>query len=194
MDVVARKVNKAFQISIIDSKDLNSGGFSRFLIDYCKICNSKLEKMLKKLKFSKEIGAPKETVWKALWDGSNYGKWTSVFAPGSKAISDWKEGSTILFLDGKGNGMYSKIVELIPNRTVSFRHLGIVKNGNEMEETDDSKSWTGCEERYILKETDGKTKLDVTLDSTLEFKDYFQKTFPKALKVVKQISEEQNSK
>ena len=64
---------------------------------------------IKKVYFSTVINASKEKVWNALWDEENYKKWTSPFSEGSCAVSDWNEGSKILFLDGKGSGMYSII-------------------------------------------------------------------------------------
>ena len=69
---------------------------------------------LQKVNFSSLIKASKDKVWNALWDDENYKKWTSVFSEGSHAISDWKEGSKILFLDSNGSGMYSIIAEKVP--------------------------------------------------------------------------------
>ncbi len=39
-----------------------------------------------------EIKAPKEKVWKVLWDDETYGKWTAAFFEGSHAETGWKEG------------------------------------------------------------------------------------------------------
>ena len=69
---------------------------------------------LKKISFSTTINAPKEKVWNVLWNDETYKAWTSVFSEGSCAVSDWNEGSKILFLDGKGSGMYSTIAKKIP--------------------------------------------------------------------------------
>lgn len=142
-----------------------------------------------KLHFSLQINAPKETVWQTLWDDKTYRMWTSVFSEGSYAVSDWEEGSKILFLNANGDGMFSTITKQITNEFISFKHLGIVKNNVEQPADEETKKWSGATETYSLKETKGTTTLLVEMDSNDEFKDYFNKTFPKALESVKIIAE-----
>lgn len=144
---------------------------------------------MKTLKFNTLIDAQPKKVWEVLWNDETYKQWTELFSPGSKAVSDWQEGSTILFVDGSDSGMYSKILKSVPHEMMIFQHLGIVKNGNKIEDTEDAKAWAGSEEAYYLKENNGKTNLDVTLDSTEEFQEFFQESFPKALKKIKELSE-----
>lgn len=134
--------------------------------------------------FSIEIHAPKEKVWEALWKEENYRHWTSAFAEGSHAQTDWQEGSKVLFLDGNGNGMFSIIEKNIPNMQMTFKHLGEIKNG--VETTSD---WGGAIEDYQLSQVGEYTLLQVGLDMTEAFEQYFKETFPKALHIVKQIAE-----
>ena len=145
---------------------------------------------MEKLQFTKTIDAPKEKVWSTLWDDETYRKWTSAFSPTSYAESDWKEGSKILFLDGQGSGMVSKIETLRPNEFMSFKHLGEVKNGVEDTESDAVKQWTGGMENYTLREVDGKTELVVDMDMHEDFKEMFMGMFPKALDQVKALAEQ----
>lgn len=144
---------------------------------------------MEKLQFSAKINAPKEKVWKTLWEDATYRKWTSVFSPTSYADTDWKEGSKVLFLDSKGDGMVSKIETNRPNELMSFKHLGEVKNGVEDTESDKVKGWAGAMENYTLKEADGLTELLVEMDMNEEYKDMFIGMFPKALEQVKVLSE-----
>ena len=144
---------------------------------------------MQKINFSTKINATKEKVWKILWDDETYRKWTSVFTPGSYAESDWKEGSKILFLDGNGSGMVSKIETNRPNEFISFKHLGEVKNGVEDTESDKVKGWAGAHENYTLKQVNGITELSVDIDMNDEYKEMFMKIFPKALEQVKILSE-----
>ena len=139
---------------------------------------------MKKVKFSINIDAPKEKVWATLWNDSTYRQWTSVFTAGSHAISDWNEGSEIKFVDGKGDGMVSIIETKIPNQQMSFKHLGEIKNGVE---TNDN--WAGATENYFLTESNGITELTMDMDMNAEFEQYFSEIFPKALELIKQISE-----
>lgn len=144
---------------------------------------------LKKVNFSTSIKASKDKVWAALWDDENYKKWTSAFSEGSHAVSDWNEGSKILFLDGKGSGMYSTINKKIPGEFMSFRHIGEIKDGVEQPLDEKTKAWSGGLENYTLKEADGTTELNVALDVPGDFMDYFTKTFPVALEHVKKLAE-----
>lgn len=139
---------------------------------------------MKTLKFTTKINAPKEKVWGTLWNDSTYRQWTSVFSKDSHAVSDWKEGSNIQFIDDKGDGMFSIIEKKIPNQQMSFKHLGELKNGVE-----EKKDWTGAMENYFLSEKNGVTELTMEMDSNEEFEKYFSETFPKAIELIKQISE-----
>ena len=145
---------------------------------------------MEKLNFSISINAPKEKVWKTLWGISTYRKWTAAFAEGSDAVTDnWKEGSKVLFVDGKGSGMVSTVAVNKPNEYMSFQHLGEVTDGVEDTSSEKVKGWSGARENYTLKDTGGKTELIVDMDSTDDFKDYFSKTWPLALEQVKRLSE-----
>ncbi|MGB4843254.1 MAG: SRPBCC domain-containing protein [Ferruginibacter sp.] len=139
---------------------------------------------MQKLQFNIQINAPKEKVWEKLWADETYRQWTSVFAPGSQAVSDWQEGSKIYFGDGKGNGMYSIIHKKTENSLMVFKHMGEIKNGEEKES-----EWAGSEETYILTGSGNTTELAVELDVTKDFEEYFNDKFPKALAIVKQLSE-----
>ena len=145
---------------------------------------------MEKINFTTSINAPREKVWKDLWDDDSYRAWTSAFTEGSYAeTDDWKEGSKVLFLSPSGDGMVSKVAANKKNEFMSFEHLGVVKNGVEDTESESVKEWAGARENYTLKEENGKTKLVVDLESTDEFKDYFTKTFPVALEKVKELAE-----
>jgi len=137
------------------------------------------------LKFNTSIKASKEKVWQVLWNDGTYRKWTAVFSEGSYAESDWNEGSEIKFLGPDGSsGMFSMIEKKIPNEEMIFKHLGELKNGVK-----ETKEWGGAMEKYFLTEADGTTALRVEVDMNEEYVKYFVDTFPKALEIVKQLSE-----
>jgi uncharacterized protein YndB with AHSA1/START domain len=145
---------------------------------------------MEKQEFKIAIDAPREKVWNVLWEEDSYRAWTAPFSEGSHAVSDWKKGSKVLFLDGKGMGMVSKIDETIPNEYMSFEHLGSIKDGVEDVSSDEAKSFAGAHENYTLKEAGGKTELIVDMDIDDQYKDYFTQTFPKALAKVKELAEQ----
>lgn len=145
---------------------------------------------MRKIHFSIDIDAPATVVWKTLWEDSCYRAWTAVFSEGSHAVTDWQEGSKVLFLDGKGNGMHSTIKTCIPNVQMSIKHIGCVKDGAELPPDEVGAAWSGAMEEYFLTAASTeKTLLEVIMDSDDAFENYFQTTFPKALATVKAIAE-----
>ena len=144
---------------------------------------------MKTLNFSIQINAPKEKVWNVLWDDITYRKWTSTFSEGSYAVTDWEEGSKVLFLSPGGGGMFSIIAKKVSNKFMSFKHLGTVKGGEEQPEDEETKSWSGATENYSLDDKNGGTELTVTIDITEDHESYFKETFPKALESVKTLAE-----
>ena len=72
---------------------------------------------------------------------------------------------------------------------MSIKHLGTLKNGVEDMDSPETKEWAGALENYTLKNADGKTELVVDMDTTEQYKDYFIKTWPRALDKVKELAE-----
>jgi len=136
------------------------------------------------------INAPREKVWDVLWNDKTYPKWTAPFSEGSLAKSDWKEGSKIYFVNDHGEGMVAVIDKRKDPEIMNFKHLGMIdKNGNEDLESEKVKPWAGAMEKYRLEEENGKTRLTVNMDLEDEYKDYFLKTWPKALDRLKELAE-----
>lgn len=144
---------------------------------------------MKKATFSVQINAPKEKVWETLWNDATYRQWTTVFHEGSHAVSDWQEGSEVLFLGPDGGGMFSKIERMVSNEIMEFKHLGMFKDGEKQPSTEETKAWEGCMENYYLTQTNGNTELRVELDIAEDHEDFFKEAFPKALQKVKELAE-----
>ena len=145
---------------------------------------------MEKINFSTSIKAPKEKVWKTLWDLESYKNWTSAFHEGSYAETEnWKEGSKVLFLSPEGSGMVAIVEANRPNEFMSFKHLGMVNKGVEDTTSDEVKAWSGAHENYTLKEKDGVTELKIDMDITEDFKEMFSQMWPKALNKVKELAE-----
>ncbi|HMI02078.1 MAG TPA: SRPBCC domain-containing protein [Pedobacter sp.] len=144
---------------------------------------------MKKKEFRITIDAPRERVWNVIIGEDTYPIWTAVFAEGSNVETDWKKGSRAIFGDGKGSGMVAEIAENIPYEFLSIRHLGEIINGKEDTTSDRVKEWAGSTENYTLTEKDGKTEWLTELDITEEFADYFDKTWPRSMEIVKELAE-----
>ena len=144
---------------------------------------------MNRLVFSIGINAPSEKVWKTMLEDETYRKWTSAFSEGSYAQTDWKQGSKALFLDPQGNGMIGKIAVHRPNDYLEIQHLGMIKNGAEDFDSDEVKGWAGALETYQIQEADGVSTLTVESDINDDYKEMFEKIWPKALQKLKELSE-----
>lgn len=149
---------------------------------------------MKRLEFKITINTPADKVWHSLWDEENYKNWTSAFCEGSFVITDFKEGSKAHFLSPNGEGMFSKVSINKPFEVMSFNHIGVIKNFEEQPLDDETKSWSGCEEKYQLEETNGQTTLTAWVDVIDKYIDYFNDSFPKGLQKVKEIAEDTSLK
>ncbi|WBV53555.1 SRPBCC family protein [Chryseobacterium gambrini] len=141
---------------------------------------------MEKLHFDIQINAEAEKVWSVLWDDFSFRQWTSAFTEGSFYQGNLKENEIIKFLDPQNHGMFSKIVELIPNQEIKFLHLGEIYNGVEAPQ-----NWGETTERYILTEDENTTHLKVEIQTLEQFKSFFEEKFPDALSNVKHLSENQ---
>ena len=139
--------------------------------------------------FSITIDATPEKIWDVLWDKDTYPIWTRPFSENSTAVTDWKKGSKVLFLDGDERGMVSVVAENIPNKFMSIEHLGLYKDGVEDLESEEVKEWKGAQENYTLKPLDGQTELQIEMDINEKYKEMFNGIWPKALEEVKKLAE-----
>ena len=85
--------------------------------------------------------------------------------------------------------MFSRVAEHRPNEFLSLEHLGVVKDGVEDTTSDEVKQWAGARENYTLRENDGRVTLTIDMDTADDYKKYFEDTWPKALAVLKDLSE-----
>jgi uncharacterized protein YndB with AHSA1/START domain len=145
--------------------------------------------LMKKQEFKILIDAPREKVWDVITGKDTYPQWTAPFAEGSKAETDWKKGSKVIFSSGNGDGMVSEIAENIPHEFLSIRHLGMITNGVEDLDSEEIKKWSGSMEDYRLSDVGGKTEWKVEMDTAGEWEDYMNETWPLALQKAKELAE-----
>jgi len=145
---------------------------------------------MKKLYYRISIEASAEEVWKVLWGEHTYLRWASAFSDDSQVQTDWQEGSKALFVNSDGDGIASKIIKSELGRCMLIRHTGMINKGIEDYTSEKSKEWAGAEESYFLQEVEGHTELLVEADTTDEYEDFFSNTWPKALQIIKSLSEE----
>ena len=138
---------------------------------------------------SVDIKAPKEKVWDVLLNDKFTRIWYAEFSEGSHAETDWTPGSKAIFTDNTGNGLVGKVVVNKPNEILSVQYQGMMRNGIEDFESDESKSVKGGHETYLLSQKDGNTKLSIECDMSEELFESMSKLWDKALQKIKQLSE-----
>ncbi len=148
---------------------------------------------MKKLSYKIDINAPASKVFETMLAPETYKQWTAEFNPTSHYEGGWNKGDKIYFIgiseEGKKEGMVSEIAENIPNKFISIRHYGILDGENEITSGPQVESWAGGLENYSFEENNGVTTVTAEVDTNEEYIDYFDKTWPKALNKLKEISE-----
>lgn len=182
-------ITENFESEQTNPVDIQRQGWQAILNNFKKYVESRNK--LKVLHFDIIINAKAEKVYNTMFNESSWREWTSAFNPDSRFIGKWDKGSRIQFVgtdqNGKVGGMSSIIKENIPYRFVSIEHLNMIEDGKEVTGVDNS--WSGAMENYTFSEINGATTLFVELDSSEEFMDYFNTTWPKALNILKSICE-----
>jgi hypothetical protein len=145
--------------------------------------------VVKKIQFKTNINASCEKVWEALWKDENYRAWTSIFSEGSYMKSDWKEGGQAEFHSPTGEGLFSEIARMVPHLEMSFRHIGVIRDGKRVTDDPGARVWTGALETYHLRPNGRSTELEVVMDITEDQEDYFRSSFPRALQKIKELAE-----
>lgn len=144
---------------------------------------------MERLEFTIRIKATVEKVWSVLWDDKTYREWTGAFCEGSYAVSDWNEGDKIHFMAPNGEGMNSIIETKIPNEYMAFKHIGEIKDFEELPLNDETKKWSGYMEIYKLTPDGEFVILTSMVDVIEKHIDYFKDAFPKGLEKVKELAE-----
>lgn len=145
---------------------------------------------MKTLTYTIEIQADKDKIWQSLWEGENYTKWTTPFSEGLYIEREsFSEGSEIRFFAPNGDAMISKIVNLQPNEYVAFEHLSMMHNGEISSFNKDGET-NQYFESYRLVDNENSVTLVAKVDTLESEEKSMDKTFLKALQIVKQLSEQ----
>jgi len=148
---------------------------------------------MKKLNYSIAINAKAENVFTTMLSKPTYEKWTAAFNPTSTFEGSWNKGDKIYFIgtdeNGKKGGMVSRIAENIPNQFISIQHYGMLDGDTEITEGPMVDSWRNALENYTFSENNGITTIAVETDTSEEYADYFNETWPKALEILKDLCE-----
>lgn len=185
------QITEEFEPETSNSHEMQRSGWQAILDNFKKYIETNNKYEL--LKFSIDIQAPVEKVYKCVLAENTYNQWTKAFNPTSHYIGSWDKRSVIRFIGEDGNGevggMISRIRENIPNKFVSIEHLGIIKKDKEVLSGPEVADWAGVLENYKWTAKGNHTFFEACLESNQEFKDYFLDTWPKALIKLKELCE-----
>lgn len=142
---------------------------------------------MKKLQFSIEINASKESVWATLWDDTSFRDWANIIDEGTYMKGAMEEGKEIQFLSSvNGYGVTSLIEKLDLNAFVLFRHSADTQANGQQER---EKEWTGGAESYSLTEKNRITTLTVNTEVPEELEELFRVRLPQSLVRIKTLAE-----
>ncbi len=143
--------------------------------------------MMKTLRFSIRISAPKEIVWKSLWGDTSFRDWADTIDEGMYMEGTMKKGSEVHFMSSvNGYGVKSLVEKLVPHAYVLFRHKADTK---ELGKKERAKEWTGGWESYALTENNGTTTLTIETEVPAEQEETFDTRLPRALERIKALAE-----
>ncbi len=142
------------------------------------------------LHFEVTIQTTAENLWNCLWLPENYKLWTSKFCAGNYyETTAFEAGSDIRFLTPNGQGMYSVIETLVPNKSLTFKHKGEISNFENEDNTDGSQLWKDARERYEITENAKLLTLKVTVDTLEMYANHMNRMFTDALADLKALAE-----
>ena len=188
----ATLIDEIFKPEHTNSDELQHAGWQSILNHFKEYAERYEDRDI--LHFEIMIEAPADKVYQVMIDAKRYIEWTSVFNPKSHFKGSWDKGKKIIFLGedpntGDTGGMVSQIKENIPGRYISIEYKGFVRDGIEITTGPEAKKWAGKMENYTFTEKNGRTILEIDIDSDREWGKYLQSTWPKALQVLKHMCE-----
>lgn len=142
------------------------------------------------LKYSVDIRAPREIVWYVMTEPDLYRQWTAIFSPDSQFSGKWQTGERIIFFTPQKGGTVALLENVLVNRKILAKHIAVLdENLNEINEGEEVKNWVGSREDYFLEDSEGGTLLRVEIQTHTDWVQMFEKSWPKALKALKDLAE-----
>ncbi len=143
---------------------------------------------MRTIKKSIEIAVPKERVWAVLLEDAYSRDWMSHFCAGTHAVTDWIVGHKVVFENGSGNGIAGRIKEKRPYEFLSIVYDGMVVNGQDDFDSEESKTIKNTEEKYELSDRNGNTFLTISADADESYFDEMSQSWDAALQRISELS------
>lgn len=141
---------------------------------------------MKLLEYQIEINSSSKDIWHKMWDKESYKLWASERAADHYYEGTLEEGNIIDLYDPQGNGMFNLVEKHIPEKEISFKHLGWI-----YDRVRTPQNWENSRETYLIESTENGSVLKFSVNALDEFADYFQSNVPHTLQRIKEISEKE---
>lgn len=145
------------------------------------------------LNFSVQIKAPCAKVYQLMLDEQGYRQWTQPFHPTSHYVGSWQTGQELHFIaldDGVPCGMLSRVLVNQPAERVTLEHIGILDRGEAIYSSEKVAAFAGARETYVFTPNDDGCLLQIEMDTSTEWRDYFLTSWPAALTALQQLCEQ----
>lgn len=148
-----------------------------------------------------EINANIEKVWEKMLEDKWYRLWTIEFNPSGSWYEKENQGEFVVgekvkFLgemDGSLGGMLSFVKDVRKFEFISFEHRGYIQDGKEVTDTSEILSWAPAFEKYTFEKiNENKTKVFISMESSVLYADMMAEMWPKALLKLKEICENES--
>ncbi|MGV3772200.1 MAG: SRPBCC domain-containing protein [Verrucomicrobiales bacterium] len=137
------------------------------------------------IKKSIQIAASPRKVWDVLFSDATFRIWCAEFSEGSHAVTDWKEGSKVVFKDHTGSGLVGNIIKSAPFKELAVEYDCMIVDGQE-QPLEDMK---GGVESYHLTEKEKGTLLAISSDMSESYMEFMSSAWDKALLKIKELAE-----
>src|SRR5688572_24756122 len=126
------------------------------------------------IEYKIEISAPAKKVWETMLQEETYNQWVAKSWPNSYYEGKWEKGEKIRFIGHDGAGTLAEIVEFNPYEKVLARHIAVLLPGGKEDRTSEmAKGWVGITEGYQFTERQGKTTLNISIETNPEWRKMF---------------------
>jgi uncharacterized protein YndB with AHSA1/START domain len=138
---------------------------------------------MKNLHFAQLISAPQNMVWEMMWSKKTFGIWMRPMGDGHYYEPTLFQGGYIRWLTPSGDGMFGKVLELIPNEKITFEHHGWISNGiDSQEDTFNSL------EKYTLSASSDGTMVTIDVETFPEYEKLMMEKYPLVLAELNKIA------
>lgn len=110
---------------------------------------------MKRIHLERGFKSSPEHLWEMIVDPDHYRNWTTAFHEGSDFDGQWVKGHKISFISEDEKGLQTGMLSVIEDCTypsfISIKHIGLVMNGIEDYDSEETKRWTPAYENYTLR-------------------------------------------